>query len=97
MIPGLGQVAKQLPEGPEAERELRKVEAIISSMTKAERADPSLINGSRRRRIASGSGTTVADVNQLTKQFAEMRKLMKQMGSLAKSGRLPRLPGMPRM
>jgi signal recognition particle subunit SRP54 len=97
MIPGLGQVAKQLPEGPEAEREMRKVEAIISSMTKAERADPSLINGSRRRRIAAGSGTTVADVNQLTKQFAEMRKLMKQMGSLAKSGRLPRLPGMPRM
>src|SRR2546425_1881387 len=97
MIPGLGQVAKQLPEGPEAEREMRKVEAIISSMTKAERADPSLINGSRRRRIASGSGTTVADVNQLTKQFAEMRKLMKQMGSLAKSGRLPRIPGVPRM
>ncbi len=97
MIPGLGQVAKQLPEGPETEREMGKVEAIISSMTKAERADPSLINGSRRRRIAAGSGTTVADVNQLTKQFAEMRKLMKQMGSLAKSGRLPRLPGMPRM
>ena len=97
MIPGLGQVAKQLPEGPEAEREMRKVEAIISSMTKAERADPSLINGSRRRRIAAGSGTTVADVNQLTKQFGEMRKLMKQMGSLAKSGRLPRLPGVPRM
>jgi len=97
MIPGLGQVAKQLPEGPEAEREMRKVEAIISSMTKAERADPSLINGSRRRRIAAGSGTTVADVNQLTKQFAEMRKLMKQMGSLAKSGRLPRLPGVPPM
>ena len=97
MIPGLGQVAKQLPEGPEAEREMRKVEAIISSMTKAERADPSLINGSRRRRIAAGSGTTVADVNQLTKQFGKMRKLMKQMGSLAKSGRLPRLPGVPRM
>jgi len=97
MIPGLGQVAKQLPEGPEAEREMRKVEAIISSMTKAERADPSLINGSRRRRIAAGSGKTVADVNQLTKQFGEMRKLMKQMGSLAKSGRLPRLPGVPRM
>ncbi|HEV8470894.1 MAG TPA: signal recognition particle protein [Candidatus Limnocylindria bacterium] len=97
MIPGLGQVAKQLPEGPEAEREMRKVEAIISSMTKAERADPSLINGSRRRRIAAGSGTTVSDVNQLTKQFSEMRKLMKQMGSLAKSGQLPRIPGMPRL
>ncbi|HEV8535152.1 MAG TPA: signal recognition particle protein [Candidatus Limnocylindria bacterium] len=95
MIPGLGPIAKQLPEGPEAEREMRRVEAIISSMTKAERADPSLINGSRRRRIAAGSGTTVADVNQLVKQFGEMRKLMKQMGSMAKSGRLPRLPGMP--
>jgi len=64
-------------------------------MTKAERVDPTLINGSRRRRIAAGSGTTVSDVNQLVKQFAEMRKLMKQMGSMAKSGRLPRLPGMP--
>src|SRR5712691_4602989 len=95
MIPGLGGIAKQLPEGPEAEQQMRKIEAIISSMTRAERADPALINGSRRRRIAAGSGTTVSDVNQLTKQFAEMRKLMKQMGSMAKSGRLPRLPGMP--
>ena len=65
------------------------------AMTRAERADPALINGSRRRRIAAGSGTTVSDVNQLVKQFAEMRKMMKQMGSMAKSGRLPRLPGMP--
>jgi signal recognition particle subunit SRP54 len=95
MIPGLGGLAKQLPEGPEAEREMGRIEAIISSMTKAERADPALINGSRRRRIAAGSGTTVSDVNRLVKQFAEMRKLMKQMGSMAKGGRLPRLPGMP--
>jgi len=97
MIPGMGGLAKQLPEGPEAEREVRRIEAIISSMTKAERVDLALMNGSRRRRIATGSGTTVADVNQLIKQFAEMRKLMKQVGSLAKSGRLPRLPGMPRV
>jgi len=97
MIPGMGGLAKQIPEGPQAEAELRKVEAIISSMTKAERADPSIINGSRRRRIASGSATSVADVNQLLKQFAEMQKLMKQMGTLAKSGRLPRLPGVPRL
>ena len=95
MIPGLGGIAKQLPEGPEAEQQMRKIEAIISSMTRAERANPALINGSRRRRIATGSGTTVSDVNQLVKQFAEMRKVMKQMGSMAKSGRLPRLPGMP--
>src|SRR6059036_1823981 len=97
MIPGMGGLAKQLPEGPEAEREVRRIEAIISSMTRAERVDPALMNGSRRRRIATGSGTTVADVNQLIKQFAEMRRLMKQVGSLAKSGRLPRLPGMPRI
>jgi signal recognition particle subunit SRP54 len=95
MIPGLGGIAKQLPEGPEAEHQMKKIEAIISSMTRAERADPALLHGSRRRRIAAGSGTTVSDVNQLVKQFAEMRKMMKQMGSMAKSGRLPRLPGMP--
>jgi signal recognition particle subunit SRP54 len=97
MIPGMGALAKQMPEGPQAEAEMRRIEAIISSMTKAERADPSLINGSRRRRIAAGSGTTVSDVNQLIKQFGEMQKLMKQMGGLAKSGRLPRMPGMPRI
>jgi signal recognition particle subunit SRP54 len=97
MIPGMGGLAKQLPEGPEAERELKRIEAIISSMTKAERAEPTLINGSRRKRIAAGSGTKVSDVNSLLKQFAEMQKVMKQMGSLAKGGRLPKIPGMPRM
>jgi signal recognition particle subunit SRP54 len=97
MIPGMGGLAKQLPEGPEAEAELKRIEAIISSMTKAERAEPSLINGSRRRRIANGSGTNVSDVNNLLKQFAEMQKVMKQMGALAKGGRLPKIPGMPRM
>jgi signal recognition particle subunit SRP54 len=94
MIPGMGGLAKQLPEGPEAERELKRIEAIISSMTKAERAEPTLINGSRRKRIAAGSGTKVSDVNQLLKQFAEMQKVMKQMGALAKGGRLPKIPGM---
>ena len=97
MIPGLGGLAKQLPEAPEAEAQMRQIEAIISSMTRAERADPSLMNGSRRRRIAAGSGTTVADVNQLIKQFGEMQKVMKQMGGMAKGGRLPRIPGMPRL
>lgn len=97
MIPGMGGLARQLPEGPQAEAEMKRVEAIISSMTKAERSDPSIINGSRRRRIAKGSGTTVSDVNQLIKQFAEMQKMMKQLGGLAKGGRLPKLPGMPRI
>ena len=59
-----------------------------------ERAEPTLINGSRRKRIAAGSGTKVSDVNSLLKQFAEMQKVMKQMGSLAKGGRLPKIPGM---
>ncbi len=94
MIPGMGGLAKQLPEGPEAEAELRRIEAIISSMTRAERADPSLMNGSRRKRIAAGSGTKVSDVNQLLKQFAEMQKQMKQLKPLLQSGRLPRMPGM---
>ena len=97
MIPGMGGLAKQMPQGPEAEAQMKRIEAIISSMTRAERGDPGLINGSRRRRIAAGSGSTVADVNALIKQFAEMQKLMKQMGGLAKSGRLPKLPGMPRL
>jgi len=97
MIPGMGGLAKQMPEGPEAEAQMKQIEAIISSMTRAERQDPTILNGSRRRRIAKGSGTTVADVNALIKQFGEMQKLMKQMGGLAKSGRLPRLPGMPRI
>ena len=94
MIPGMGSLAKQLPEGPEAEAELKRIEAIISSMTKAERAEPTLINGSRRKRIAAGSGTKVSDVNQLLKQFAEMQKQMKQLKPLMQSGRLPRIPRM---
>ena len=94
MIPGMGGLAKQLPEGPEAEAELKRIEAIISSMTKAERGEPALINGSRRKRIAAGSGTKVSDVKQLLKQFQSLQKQMKQMKGLMQSGKLPKLPGM---
>jgi signal recognition particle subunit SRP54 len=73
--------------------ELNKVEAIIRSMTTKERRNPAILDGSRRTRIARGSGTSVAAVNQLLKQFAEMRKMMKQMGS----GNAPAVPGMGRM
>jgi signal recognition particle subunit SRP54 len=97
MMPGMGQLAKQLPDAAVAEREMKRVEAIISSMTRAERLDPSLIKGSRRKRIAGGSGTTVSEVNHLLKQFTEMQKVMKQIGGMAKRGNLPRLPGMPRL
>jgi signal recognition particle subunit SRP54 len=59
---------------------MKRTEAIISSMTRAERRHPDVLNAGRRRRIAAGSGTTVQDVNQLVKQFREMQKMMKQMG-----------------
>lgn len=78
MIPGLNKLAKQVdPE--RQEREFRKLEAIILSMTKQERRNHEIIDGSRRRRIAKGSGTSVEDVNKLLKQFVEMRKMMKQL------------------
>lgn len=95
LMPGMGALAKQLPDAATAERQLKQVEAIISSMTKAERLDPSIINGSRRKRIAGGSGVTVSEVNALLKQFKEMQELMKQVGAMAKRGKLPRLPGLP--
>ncbi len=70
------------------------MEAIIDSMTPGERREPQLIKGSRRRRIAAGSGTTVADVNRLLRQFEEMQKLMRQFsGAGPGAGRMPRLPG----
>ncbi len=78
MIPG---ASKMLPAGAEIdEREIGRVEAIISSMTEKERAAPRILNASRRKRIARGSGTTVQDVNRLIKNYEEMRKMMKRMG-----------------
>ena len=94
MMPGMGALAKQMPDQATAERQLKTVEAIISSMTKAERREPEILNGSRRKRIANGSGVTVSEVNALLKQFKEMQTLMKQIGGMAKRGKLPRLPGM---
>jgi len=85
MLPGLSQLAGRLPEGTE-EKQLKKVEAIILSMTPGERQNLVVIGGSRRRRIARGSGVTPQDVNQLLNQFHQMRKLMK-MGA---RGKLPR-------
>jgi signal recognition particle subunit SRP54 len=88
MIPGMGGMAKEA-QGAVDRGELGHVEAIIRSMTPAERRDPSILNASRRRRIASGSGTTLPDVNRLVKQFGEMQKLMKQLGSAQRRGGLP--------
>jgi signal recognition particle subunit SRP54 len=79
MLPG---VPKELKNADVGEKELGRVEAIIRSMTPAERAKPDLINGSRRQRIAKGSGVTVSDVNLLLKQFQEMSKMMKRIPGL---------------
>jgi signal recognition particle subunit SRP54 len=95
MMPGMGGLAKQMPDPQQAERQMRTIEAIISSMTMAERQEPAILNGSRRKRIANGSGVTVSEVNALLKQFKEMQTLMKQFGAMAKRGKLPRIPGMP--
>jgi len=92
MIPGAN---KLLPAGTQIdEREIGRVEAIISSMTERERRDPRLLNASRRKRIARGSGTTVQDVNRVMKQYDEMRTMMKRFGKRPKRG-LPRI-GQPR-
>ena len=85
MLPGLSQLAGRLPEGTE-EKQLKKVEAILLSMTPEERHNPVIIGGSRRRRIARGSGVTPQDVNQLLNQFHQMQKLMK----MGVRGKLPR-------
>ena len=79
MIPGMGQM-KELAQNKPDEKQLGRVEAIISSMTAEERRNDSIINGSRRKRIAAGSGTSVEDVNRLLKQFTEMRRVLKMIG-----------------
>jgi signal recognition particle subunit SRP54 len=83
MIPGFA--GQQMKNMKVDEKEMDRVEAIILSMTAEERRRPELIKGSRRLRIAKGSGVTVQQVNQLVKQFAQMRKVMKQLGK----GRMP--------
>jgi signal recognition particle subunit SRP54 len=78
MIPGMGGMADEAQAAVDR-GELKRTEAIIRAMTPAERRDPTILNGSRRRRIAAGSGSTLPDVNRLVKQFSEMQKLMKQL------------------
>jgi signal recognition particle subunit SRP54 len=84
MLPGFGQL-KQLKGAKVDERELDRIEAIVTSMTPQERRTPQLIDGSRRKRIAAGSGTTVQAVNQLVKQFGQMQKMMRQL----QQGKMP--------
>ena len=90
-VPGISQEVRDMDFD---EKSMDRIEAIISSMTKAERETPSIINPSRKRRIAAGSGTKVEDVNRLMKQFEEMQKFMKNMNARDKHGRRKRLPGL---
>ena len=84
MIPGMSSMAGGLSEFSFDDKKFKRFEAIVLSMTERERNYPDLIDGSRRKRIAEGSGNTIQDVNQLLKQFTQMRKMMKQLGSLGK-------------
>ena len=89
MIPGMGGAAKEAQQAVDR-GDFKRIEAIIQSMTIVERRNPDLLSGSRRRRIARGSGTTLQDVNRLLKQFGEMQKMMKQFsGAGAKRAMLP--------
>lgn len=91
MIPGGKKLANQV-DSDKAEQELKRVEAIINSMTIQERRNPGILNGSRRRRIAQGSGTTVTDINRLMKQFLEMKKMMQRVSKGGMRSLLSRMP-----
>ena len=91
MIPGGKKLASQV-DAEKAEQEIKRVEAIINSMTLQERRNPAILNGSRRRRIAQGSGTTVTDVNRLMKQFLEMKKMMQRVSKMGVRSLFSRMP-----
>lgn len=91
MIPGGKKLASQV-DAEKAEKELKRVEAIIHSMTIQERRNPALLNGSRRKRIALGSGTTVNDINRLMKQFLEMKKMMQRVSKLGVKSLMSHMP-----
>jgi signal recognition particle subunit SRP54 len=86
MLPGINKVKKQLEEAKIDDGMIKRQEAILSSMTKEERRHPKLLNASRRRRIASGSGTSVPEINRLLKQYQDMATMMKKMNKLGKKG-----------
>jgi len=90
MLPGVGKIKDQLDAAGIDDKVITRQDAIIKSMTKAERGDPDLINGSRRKRIAAGAGVEVSEVNKLLKMHRQMSDMMKKMG---KGGRMPQMPG----
>ena len=92
MLPGMGQAMKQMKDMAPPDKELKKIEAIIRSMTIKERQNHTILNGSRRLRIAKGSGTQVADVNKFIKQFEDAKKMMSQLMKMGMGKR--GMPGM---
>ena len=94
MIPGMGGALRQMGDLSPAENEMKKMRVIINSMTKKEREEVAMIDGSRRKRIASGSGRTVQEVNQFLERFDQMRQMMVGMMGMMKGGGLPNIPGM---
>ena len=94
MIPGMGKAMKQMQGAQPSEKELKRIEAIIDSMTAKERANHSIINGSRRLRIAKGSGTSVQEVNQLLKRFTEAQRVVKQLQKMGPKGLMKGMKGM---
>lgn len=94
LIPGMGKAMKQMQGAQPSEKELKRIEAIIDSMTPKERANHTIINGSRRLRIAKGSGTSVQEVNQLLKRFTEAQKVVKQLQKMGPKGLMKGMKGM---
>lgn len=94
MIPGMGGALRQMGDLSGAENEMKNMKVIINSMTKKEREDVDLIDGSRRKRIATGSGRSVTEVNQFIDKFGQMRQMMVGMMGMMKGGGLPNIPGM---
>ncbi|WPZ35703.1 signal recognition particle protein [Thalassobaculum sp. OXR-137] len=93
MLPGVGKLQKQLAGANIDDSQLKRQEAIISSMTKAERVNPRVMNASRKRRVAAGSGTEVQDINRLLKSHLEMAKMMKKVGKMGGKGMMKGLMG----
>jgi signal recognition particle subunit SRP54 len=80
LVPGMGKMMPEGGMGEAQERQLKRMEACIDSMTPRERRHPQLLNGSRKKRVAKGSGTSVEEINRLLRQYGQMRKLMKRLG-----------------
>jgi len=94
MLPGMGKLKGAMGQNGVDDRTFKRQEAIISSMTPGERKQPRVINASRKKRIAAGSGMDVQDVNKLLKMHMQMAKMMKKMTKMGKGGRMPTMPGM---